>query len=114
MGLPGQPGRPHGALSDRTVRLREIFDKIIPDEPFIRLLHKLAREGDGKVAVHIAERKWGRMPLPIEGPPALPPFVLMIGTNGGHVALGYNPQGIVPGMETFMPPEVKALPAPAG
>jgi len=72
------------------------------------------RKEGARVLVHLDERISGKIPQPLETPPALPPFVLMIGTNGGHVALGYAPQGIVPGMETFMPPEVKALPAPAG
>lgn len=75
---------------------------------------KLAEEAEPAL-LHQLYNKALPTPLdPTPGPPALPPFVLMIGTNGGHVALGYAPQGIVPGMETFMPPEVKALPAPAG
>lgn len=67
--------------------------------------------GGARIVVHLDERLSGRIPAEVEAPPAMPPFVLMIGANGNSLALGYTPQGVVPGMEAFMPREVKALPA---
>ena len=100
-------GRAKGTPNLRTQRLGKILDRLVPDEELIRLLWRLARQGDGRCATYLADRKWGRVKFELEhqGPQAI--FITM----GNGSDLEYEPMGVVPGMEPFMPSntEVRCL-----
>lgn len=128
-------GRPAGQQARPTLEKRALYEKFFVDEiaaersrkhkrrvpktthekaiqGVVQLLYKAAQsvKFGSRDRIQLDERISGRIPAEVEAPPAMPPFVLMIGANGNSLALGYNPQGVVPGMEAFMPKEVKALP----
>ena len=69
---PGRrPGRPRGALSKRTLTIGRILDHIVPDRELAKLLWKMAKGGDSRVATYIADRKWGRVKQELEHAPSL-------------------------------------------
>ena len=82
------PGRPKGSQNKRTLFLSARIDKLVPDEKLIRLLWTLAKgerrqvllaghgkprlawvkdRGDSHAAALLAERKWGKVPQPVQG-----------------------------------------------
>ena len=119
---PG-PGRPPGMPNKRTMAIgatldaahakvtRALLDEVIPDRQLAQLLWKLALEGDGRVATYLADRKWGRVKFELEHQG---PEELLVTLGVGDVKTEYEPMGVVPGMERFMPPNVKVrlLPPP--
>lgn len=60
-------GRKRGTLNKRTQEIGSALDKLVPDKQLIQLLWKLALvEGDSRCAIYLADRKWGRIPQPME------------------------------------------------
>jgi hypothetical protein len=114
---PG-PGRPKGLRNRRTSEIdgtldaahvqvtRALLNEVVPDRQLAQLLWKLALEGDGRVAVYLADRKWGRTKLELETGGGT--FVLLLGSPGAGLSIQdfeYRPQGHVAGMETrALPP----------
>lgn len=81
----------------------------------VRLMIEADVKDRARLLIHLDERLSGREPAVLDdAAPAMPPFVLLIGANGNQMALGYAPQGVVPGMESLMPSQVKALLPPHG
>jgi len=122
---PG-PGRPKGLRNSRTTEIdgtldaahvqvtRALLNEVVPDRQLAQLLWKLALEGDGRVAVYLADRKWGRTKLELEAGGGT--FILLLGAPGVGLSLEdfeYRPQGRVAGMETrALPPAGDAAPEP--
>lgn len=116
---PGNGGAREGAgkpLDAKVTRWREwIRDRLWERrEAHLRLAERRAGKGEAALLCKLYEKALPTPQDPAPGPAPSPPFVLLIGQNGGQIALGYSPQGVVPGMERFMPAEVQAQLPPAG
>jgi hypothetical protein len=86
---------------------RAILDEVVDDRVLAELLWKLAREGDGRVATYLADRKWGRVKFEMEHTGPDRPFILLLGAPELGMTIDtfeYKPMGKVAGMEP------KALP----
>lgn len=81
----------------RTRALRHRLDKLLPDDKLIKILITLAEgesrqvydarndefrvvkdRGDGRVATWLGERKWGKLPQPIQGDSDSPPVTVRV------------------------------------
>lgn len=59
-------GRKKGTPNLRSQQLGQKLSKLVPDDKLIKLLWRLAEEGDGRCAIYLADRKWGKVPQPME------------------------------------------------
>ena len=59
-------GRKKGTPNKRTGEIGSILEGVVPDKQLVQLLWKLALGGDARCATYLADRKWGRIPQPLE------------------------------------------------
>lgn len=60
-------GRPSGSRNRRTIELGDCLDTLVPDEWLIKILLKMAKSGDARAAIYLADRKWGKPPVASQG-----------------------------------------------
>ena len=77
-------GRPRGSRNRRTIELGDSLDMLVPDEWLIKILLKMAKSGDARAAIYLADRKWGK-PRVSESTPGEPPVRVVISNRFGVV-----------------------------
>src|SRR5205809_4540258 len=117
-GLRRGAGRPRGMPNRRTLAIggtldaahakvsRALLDEVVPDRHLAQLLWKQALEGDSKVAMYLADRKWGRVKFEMEHEGTTQVIVTV-----GSLDIPYLPKPRMMEVEGRMLPVIASVPA---